>query len=150
MGDLQADLRELQLKLQNARGIHEAVGRDALLPFFSRRVSEVGIKSKSGDFLRSVSEEGARGNIFTADDSSVTVGVDYGAKPYYRWLIEGGKEQRIRAFRVKNLKFWWAKKSVMFIGPKVMRPARKPHPVYRHDGRLDQRVFAAVRRHLGL
>lgn len=144
MNDLQKDLTDLQAKLKNKDALLASIGRNALLPFFGRRLTTCGVKDKTGNLRSAISEEGAPGNVFDVAGDSITVGVDYNRIKHARWVIEGADPHGFGPRRAKMLVFWWARKGRMFIGKWVNHPGQKPHPVYQGNKTLENEVGAAI------
>lgn len=148
MGDLVADLTALQSKLKNKSALTAAIGERALLPYFAQRMTDTGIHDRTGAMRSAVTKRGASGNVFDASNEGVTVGVDYAGVPHAEFVLRGSVAHPINARRVSNLKFWWAKRGVQFVGPSVNHPGQPAKLVYYADGSLDSKVEEVIAQEL--
>lgn len=144
MNDLVKDLEALKAKLHNPESMLRAIGQQAMLPYFGRRLTTVGVKDKTGRLRAAISQEHAPGNVFDLQGDSITVGVDYDRLPYAKYVIEGAGRHPIAARRVKFLVFWWAKMGRVFKGKYVNHPGQKRHPVYNATTGLDTEVGKVI------
>jgi len=144
MNDLQNDLEALKAKLHNPEPMLRAIGQRAMLPYFGRRLTTVGVKDRTGRLRAAISQENAPGNVFDLQGDSITVGVDYDQVPYARYVIEGADAHPITARRVPFLIFWWVKMGRMFKGKRVNHPEQRRHPVYNATTGLDTEVGKVI------
>jgi len=82
-------------RLGHVDDLIDSLADDVVLPMLARHYYDSGLKTKTGDLLRAVSQRGAKGNTFRKTATGFITGVDYMVIPYAQAIIEGARPHDI-------------------------------------------------------
>ncbi len=111
-------IRESRARLDDLQPVLNRIADEVVMPALARNYVKSGVKTHTGLLKTALMSRNARGNICEIRGNQITFGVDYGALPYARYVIEG--RGPVRARRAKALRFFDAYGQPIFrksVGP---------------------------------
>ena len=83
------------------------------------------------------------GRVFGLGGDGISVGFGQGLE-YAQALERGAMPHPIVASRASNLKFYWEKAGMWFLGPAVMHPGNRPYAYARNGAAIASPIVAAM------
>lgn len=135
---------EQKQTLINVGPVLNEIADQVIMPAMARNYASSGIRTHNGRLRQALTVRNARGNVCDIQGNRITFGVDYGAVPYARYVIEGRGPVRVK--RAKALRFYDPYGRVIF--RKRVGPAPPHDVVYLRPDDL-QRARDVVTKSLG-
>lgn len=116
--ELEGNLERQKAVLRDVGTVLNRIADEVVMPALARNYVKSGIRTRTGRLKTALMSRNAAGNVCRVSGATLEFGVDYGALPYARYVIEG--RGPVRARRAKALRFYDAYGKVVFrksVGP---------------------------------